>query len=419
MGAILRSPGRTLALGIVAGVAILMAVMVYQRVTASDGVLPGVPVDIVQKTEATDSGITLRAGESSFSGTGTYIRFQVVLDPTTGIDLDNVARILVPQDGKGGSPEWTSNRAPVVLGANGGTETTLRMPPIQSTGPLQIRITALDFVSFDLETTRVNGDWALTIQLPDDLTGVGRLEQLSLGSAMDEGIEVNVLSALRSRSETVITVQAKDASGAAPVLLTQPVLLAGDSRLMGGVVDTKEDGSVLTFSFPPTPFGSPVTLELGPWTRVAGAGPDFTTVDLGRVLQRQGVRGKRGESAAISPADILSRDASTSPVLSVTFGAGQDNGVLTPMITFILKGNYEWAAPRDLAAVKPDGSVAIPKSWGSSYRKDAAGTVTGGTSNFSYELFSLDEWDGVVTIHHGNASSIVRGDWGITLKPVK
>jgi hypothetical protein len=386
------------------------------RTTPAD-LVPGVPVDLVQGAEARDHGVMVRATAASFSGTGTYVRLQLEFDDTSGVNIANVRRVVVPQDGKGGSPEWVAGLAPVVLGAFGKSDTTVRMQPITGPQPLAIFITAIDVQLVSGETTRINGNWRLAIDVPKDYQAATRVESLQGPAALDQGVGVSVLSALRSRSETLVTVQVSGLES--PVVLGEPALVVGNRRLTGGVVDRKEQGTVLTLSFPPTAFGQDARLVLGPFTTEAAGRDAFTSIDLARVFGRQHVTGQLRESAAIGPGDIASANWATSPVRAVDFVSALENGVAAPLIRFTFVGNVERSRSEDLRAVLPSGKVVVANGWGSSYRKDGSGTIFEGTSDVSYSLASFEEWNGVVTIFHGKQSKIIRGEWSSVLSPAR
>ncbi len=252
--------------------------------SSSDPVLR--PLQTAQDASATDAGITIKLTGATFSGTGTWVQFVA-----TGEDearFPGVTTVTVPAEGLVGAGLTPIDAGDgMLVRPRGGGPVILRFAPVAPGASPAVHIRSVDLAFNDGRTLRVNGEWTLPLVVPGSLHEALRIERLvarNTSSVAEGGISVRLLSAVRSSSETLVTVEV--VAEEPVVMLAEPVLVAGSDRLTGGVLRSMEDGRVLELGFPPTPFGTSPAVVLGPWTIASGPADVFTDINVPSVLSR-------------------------------------------------------------------------------------------------------------------------------------
>lgn len=363
-----------------------------------------------QNVDASDKGITIHIQDAAFSGTATILAF------TADIAGNPAASLRVPRYA------YTA----ASLEPDGPSELAI---PVAQSGPALVRFhpaeeghsPVIEFTAVELIPTphappvTISGHWRAVLQTPADFSSVLRVEHLNVGQGREAaGISVLPLSAVRSASETLLTIAVTSAGGPLDHL-GEPLITAGGETYAGGLVSRAEGGKVLTFSFPPTPMGEPIAVRLGPWARVSGDQSSFTDVDFGGIIARNSLQGLPGESASVDKNDVFG-NSDDSPIVAVRITTlGRQSGPVNTLAV-VLRGNFESTAG-DMSAVLPDGTTLRPLASSSSYRKDVARTITEGTTEVEFPFSSLSAWSGRVRLYHGTGNELVRGDWTITAAP--
>jgi hypothetical protein len=298
------------------------------------------------------------------------------------------------------------------LGRGGGEPVFHRFSEAPMGQPITVVLTEVVLRTASDEEVRVAGEWTLELAPPKDLRSALQKEDLhAAGAAADQGIALRVIGATRTTAETLVTVAVEHSNGEAGIdLLGEALLLVNGETFRGGIQETREEGSVLMFSFPPTPFGEEAQFVAGPWSLRRPGVSAFTDVDLTSVLA--GV--KKGQVLDVPGQVILSTD---SPLISVklahlTYASAE---VRTLQVT--LRGNFQSAAESRFVAQLPNGEQVFAQHTNSSYRKDATGAVSYGTTEVDFPLGKVEDWQGVVRFFHGKTDEVIRGDWAITLRP--
>jgi hypothetical protein len=101
--------------------------------------------------------------------------------------------------------------------------------------------------------------------------------------------------------------------------LGQPTLLADGHQFTGGAIATLENGTLVSYSFPPTPFGSTITVQFGPFIKAGTSEAGSVTVDLGAVIGRNSFTGGDRQNAAILEADSLRTSGPLQPATALRF----------------------------------------------------------------------------------------------------
>lgn len=283
----------------------LLAVVVAQATrTSSD-----VDIDVKEAAHATDQGVTLSVDGATFSGTATYLLMSV--DASGVGQASEVTAVGIPADGL----TMAGLHLPLGVGAAelwaaGLPSQPVRMTPMQPTaGAPTLLVTSINVTSANRGTTRINGNWPLTLKGPEDVNGALRTQDLR-GSASPSpgGVSIELVSARRSRAETVVSLRATGSN--AFQALDQPELLSEGSVLAGRVASFQEDGKQVEVVFPATGFDTGVVVRWRPFA-VAGEGARRSAqIDLGAAMLRQGLSATFGSRGALGSEDVISTSGS-------------------------------------------------------------------------------------------------------------
>lgn len=400
------------AAGVAAGVLLLVDGSVLQEEDRG-GQLPA--LDVTQGAVASSGGVTLRAESAAFSGTSTFLRLSAEIGAPADEPGAEVRAFAIAEESASQSTLFPIGSSPWFPVAGGkSAAVVLRFAPVTSPSPPSIVVTAIDIRRANGEVTRINGMWRLDLELPRDLAAALRTERLVPGAAAeDQGIRVTVVSAIRSASETAVTI-AIDSEGEEVTQLGQPIVISRGQRFEGAEVESKEQGRVVSFVFPPTSFGTAAELQMGPFARPSEDTASFTDIDLGAIISRHQPEPRSEDSVVVSPGEIETKGAS--PVISFKFSTSTLEGDGSATIVIRLAGNYE-KQPEQLTILDANGRQLERGYVISSYRKDVAGAVVAGTTAAEFRYSDLGQLDGIIRIYHGAGQAIIRGGWKITLSP--
>jgi hypothetical protein len=278
----------------------------------------------------------------------------------------------------------------------------------------KLETTLVDVRRPDGTWARLSGSWKLSFALGGPDADVLRVDRLSPGPAVsDAGVEVRPVSALISRTETLVTVQITGPAGISDLIL--PSIVGSSPPVYGARVATH--GSLVTFAFPPLPADRPLRIDIGelivPGNPRATGYVDF---DLGAAMERQGSKGKFGEWVIIDERD-QSATSDGFRVLQVQFVKTDFLATSSDAINVHFTGSYD--DPRDFTLRLPDGTVIWPRGSGTSYPLDSSGNVTTGTTYTRYEFGpNLDLLRaGPLRLTYGEPSTVIRGTWVVTFDP--
>jgi hypothetical protein len=228
------------------------------------GVLP--ELDVRQSAVAEDAGVVVAARRAHFSGTATLVELEARLEGT-----ETAARLAIEPTGI----SWSSGPLPDGYGwwsAPAGSPGILRLTPVVPGQEASLEIRRITVFAAEGGTPEVrNGSWKLALDLPADLPKRVRTENLRGASVTDGGVTVTLEGAVRSTSETLITVRVTSAGPVSHV--GEPTIVVDGKVLYGGLAAAREEGTLLTYTFPPTPFGSGVEVRFGPFEAHGTAEP--------------------------------------------------------------------------------------------------------------------------------------------------
>ena len=203
---------------VVAGIAVASAVRDNDRGAGSPP-----EIDVAQDASADSQGIKLSATGAAFSGTGTFIQLAASVTSETPPVQVRVRPQFLAQRSVGlppGSPG---------VGFGVGQPAVVRFEALRTDEPPFLGLTALELHYADGSTAIVSGDWRLDLATPADLQHRLRTEQLRAEPVSDGPMRVAVEGAIRSVSETLVTVRFDTTE--ALTQLGAPFLFSGGERL--------------------------------------------------------------------------------------------------------------------------------------------------------------------------------------------
>jgi hypothetical protein len=380
------------------------------------GTLP--ELDVKQNGRATDQGITVSVTRAHFSGTATFVELQVQAEDN---DPSGAVRAIIEPG------DFRLDRAAVEFGLSGfsaplASPGVVRLPPVSFRGEGTLQIQSVTLLAADETPPRaVAGEWSITLEVPGDLASRLRVEHLGGQRVEASGVAVSVEGAVRSTSETLVTVRFDSEQEVAQV--GEPSMIAGGELLYGGLISRREGGRLLTYSFPPTAFGSAVQISFGPFERALGRTSGSVEIDLAAAMARADLTGVDGQEAPITAADVLGRDGVELVPTLLTFRRVISSSVLgdnVPFINITFDGTFPPAGGGEQSyfAVTKSGKSLKPASAVIGYSKDLAGVVCCPRTEFGFFYDSMDDLADPVTVtYRGTPSSLIRGDWRMTLQP--
>jgi hypothetical protein len=375
------------------------------------GRLPPRP-DVPLHAAAVSSGIRLELTRAAFSASATYIELTAtVVDGTSGVRLLRIpaaaltARSLsIVGDGAAvpaGQPSVVRFSAPVMGRA------------------MVIEATAVEIIIQEGTRDVRGGLWTLELDAPGDLAARLRSEVLVGGPADDAGIRVAPEGILRTTTETLVTLRID--SDVPVSQLGQPVLISGGRLLQGGLVGEAEDGRLITFAFPPTRFGDPATLKVGPFVSRGAASTGSVGIDLGAILVRHGMDGAHNQSAPILDFDATSAAGAELAPARIQFDGLCQSSRRPGMKCLKVEIAGIWEPPSTTLTVSDAAGRTVPSTiTETGYTKDPTGAIGGGSTVIRLYYNSLDELRTQVEIVViGHPSETIRGEWTMSLEPLR
>ena len=357
-----------------------------------------------ESSTATGAGVTITLRSAAFSGTATLLSVRVDLADEQG----TITSLSLPREGLlGGTLPPVGPATGGVLKGTASGELMLRMAPLTTSQSKTVVISAVDVQSLDGSSRRITGNWVLDVAVPANLPDLIRTEPLQGGvSAPAQGIEVTAIGGLRSSTETLVTVHFKSPAGLA--MLGQPTVLDRGRTLFGANVDSSSDGTTATFSFPPTPFGAPVSVTFGAFSLASESGS--VVIDLARVFADNRISGATGDRGVVSPGAVLS---STRPDVAITSVAFTNTNVKN--FEVYLGAPLDPNDPTPVTLFLASGKSIRTSSKGIGYNRDASGAIVGGQTQLIFPAPDPTELRGNVRLDLGAGSQVVNGRWVVTL----
>lgn len=405
-------PHRTAALAGVAAVVVgLMVGIVWAG--SSDDNRGGLPpaLNVPQSTSAESSGIVLSISAARFSATATFVRFDANVAGWERATGDKAAQLSISSDAWGKGIGGGGAAVSLVDGPN----SFARLDPVTLEPPYGVIITRVDILNEAGTLIPVAGEWRLELEPPTDLSAALRTERLAGSPSVNAaGITLRATGGRRSTTETLITVEVTPADSQP---LAEPRLVSGKSQFRGILTDEQEAGALLTYAFPPTPFGEAVRVEWDTFRRTADGPQTEVRVDMGRAMEEQGITGKDTEVVQFFAGHLHDGDASTRlPVASATFFylPHAQVGPIT-VVRFVLTANYDARSARFQVFGSTGNQLRIT-SWNDKYQKDETGTIRGGSFELDVEVRPEDV-AGQMHIIIGSAPvEVVRELWRLGLE---
>lgn len=396
--------------------AALLGLVVAFALRSLTGADQSSPLQVPQSARATASGVAVSTLAATFAAGNTLLQVRVDVGELESARSIQVARVSAQAAdfAPGSLRPFASAGDEAILRFSNSSPVILRLPEVSATGANTVSIARLTVQTQTGESFSLVGPWELEIKTPPDIAARLRSEPLAGGAEItDRGISVQVVGGLRTAAETLITVELTEGDQPAKVdLLDQPRLVASGKTLTGGVAQQRENGSLITFTFPPTAFGEPVKLEFGPLSR-RGVGnlATYSEVDLGALRPQL----KLNEDV---PVPVVSTGGNLeSPVLSAALSQTNLASGVVATVRITLEGNFQSSAT-EIRALLPGGETIRAGELISSYRKSPDGAIGSGTTQVSFERGELSRWTSApVRIYSGGADQIVRGNWSIEVRP--
>jgi hypothetical protein len=386
--------------------AILVAAIAAQATRSSNDV----KIDVQQSAQATDQGVTLAVDGATFSGTSAYLSMSA--DTSAFEGATDITAVAIPADGfKGGGLALPPTVPAVEVRKPSEPAGPIRLTPMTATGEPTIYVTALNLTSAAKGTVRVNGNWVLTLVGPPDRTRALRVQDLAAsGSSTADGISLTVLSARRSTSETIVTVQASSSESFAA--LDQAVLLVGQETLHGRISSSDEQGHRVELVFPATAFDSPALLKWSPFAIPGSGAARSVSVDIGGAMQRQGMSAKFGEKGAITPDDVTDLSSEGISIRSFDF-ARTSAGAPADILALSVAGN--WTNPEPATLVTAGGESLELLGTSDNHPRDAAGNVSEGITRLMFKFDSPAQVAGQLTLTLPSPDEVVAEDLEVSL----
>ncbi len=370
----------------------------------------GPVLDVPQDAVASDGGVTLRLIAAAFSSTGTFLHIYAEASEVDLGDGVTAVRAAIPADGWGAG---LAGDGPAAVALSGSGPALARLDPVVADGPTTISVTVLELLTSDERLVRLEGDWVLDLHLPENLGRALRSERLAGSPAAESGgVTMRATGGRRSTSETMVTVEV-DPPGATP--LGEPRLIAGKKSFRGVLIDEQDDGRLLTYAFPPTPFGSEVRVEFEAFRLRPPGGTSETRFDLGQAMAGAGVTGKHLEVVRLFPGELHAVSGEAIPVTSITFHS-LPNASIGPItaIRIVLGTNYD-VYTTQFTLITATGNEARLISRNDIYNRDLTGTVRPGHHELDFEVNKQDVSGVVALLLGGGPTDLVRGLWAMQL----
>jgi hypothetical protein len=366
--------------------------------------LRGIP----QTATAESGGVLIRAESASFSATETVLR--LTLSETDAATLRQVtggaevSAIVPARDGfdPGGWAGYVLEAHRTRTG-----EVLVRLPAFVPGGSYDgtalLNVTGLT-VRLPGGEVRLPGDWVLALAgpRPADLASALRLEEFE-ASAIEVAGSSAAVTGLRSSTETQIAVDLP----ASLIVLGQPTLKVGSETLAPTLVS--RNGSVLTVSFPATPFGKGATFDLGAVAVPARSDTPPLTVAIGAAFRRAKLSGTEGEFA-IGRDDVLSGQA------DMVVSGRRGSYVGRPWVSVVVQGVFHQEVSGPPTILAQDGTVLDVAHMQTGYSKDGQGNILPGVTDIAAFVGDPAKLE-TMTLVFGTGSVVSQGPHTAVLRP--
>lgn len=362
---------------------------------------------IAENVSAADAGVTLTVQTATFSGTETTLNVQWNAPGYPGASDLSVPPAALPA-GRQLTPQPSTVRT-------GNNTFTIAVAPVSAPGPFTLTLSEVD-VNTSGATHQIKGAWTLHLGGPSasNFASLMRTETLSAAplTATSDNIDV---TATRSTSATIIRFM--PAAGWEP--LSQVTIVQADGKRLGPLSQQQADDGQLVAVFPPTPFGAPVTVDLGQFAQADPSGASFETIALAQSMSRAGVDfGQEDTYFTPAASDVLSGSAGL--VEEARFWKIERNADILKTLQFRLAGDFQPDGASLDSAVRvtdANGDELHVAALSVSFGKNATGAVHNGYTDVDVLLPGDATALSHVTIQTGTAAKVIPGKLQVTLKP--
>lgn len=371
---------------------------------------PGPPFAVAQHAASSASGVQLHLESAQFSGSATMLALSVNLGQP---GAKPIRQIVIPRDAfAGASLQPLADPAGHATGT-ASAEFVLRMNPVAGPGNVNLQLSKVELVFQDGSDRAITGNWSLTVSVPADVSQHLAAQKLAPGpSASLQGVTASVAAAVRSETETLVTVDVQGPEGVQ--FLGVPTLTSNGSDYQGRLLSSP-GGKTLTYQFPATPMGAHATLTLSAAVVPQSANADrYVDIDLQRAMKRDGLSGHAGDDGPLAPGDVVSTNAPALAPTELAFRPGSAGlGVAITLGSALTPGQFGGGRP---ALTLANGSVIEAEGVSTSFNHDATGAIVSGQSIVFFPV-SPSELNGVARVSVGSEFHVLPGSWTIQLTP--
>ncbi len=404
-----RKKTRVLAMAAaVAGGFALAAIVVAQSSESGGGEKPVAPVE--QAAVAASSGVSIQVLAARFSASGTVVSLHVDAS-SASIELGPLEAVVVKPEAFA-SELQAQSEGRILVDPEGLGSADVRFTALAASGAsTEVVLRSLELRLRGGSTVRRDGDWRFTLKLPPNLSAALRAERLAPAGIVEAaGYRVRPLAAVRSASETIVTVEIAGSDGRPARQLGEPLLMVGGRELEGALVSGAQGSGVATFAFPPTPFGSPIRIKFGPLLATQDSEISSAVVRLGEAIKRQSVTGDFGSGGSLGPQDLASV-ATGVTVTRFDFVKSDPAVRRSDVLALTVRGNY--MSPSDLVLISKDGKSRTAEGFSTNYSRQPTGVIDQGQTTIFFQIGSFDEVNGDIQVILGSPDTMAHGVWEV------
>ena len=327
------------------------------------------PPAVPQKAAASDAGYTVRVLSADFSGTESILELQI--DGPGDPSLNDSVTIPAAAFARGSIGAVGPEGLTVALGKRG----LVRMRPHQTTGAPNLSISQMVRRDADGSARTIEGKWDLPLDLGGKAADLLWVDELRPGPTVsDGGVTIRPVRLLRSRSETLVTVELTGPAGITQLAL--PFTSSGGARVYGARVTQDIDG-LTTFAFPPTERGTPFQFEMGDLIAQPEPGSGgYVDLALGEIIRERGLTGAFKEQAPVEARQLRGTPGSVLTVRTIYFARLSDDVPASNVLNLTVDGTYD--DPAGFSLQLASGETLILAGSGSGYSRGPTGDTTRG-----------------------------------------
>ncbi len=362
---------------------------------------------IAENASATDEGVTLTVETAVFSGTETTLHMRWNASGFSGATSLSLPADALPVD------RHLAPQPPAVRTSD--DTLAIVMAPVTAPGPFVLTLTDVE-VNTSSAAHDVKGTWTLHLSGPStaDFASVMRTETLEAAPLTTTGGGIAV-TATRSTSATIV--RFNPPVGWEP--LSQVTLVQADGKRLGPLSQQQASDGQLLAVFPPTQFGTPLTVDLGQFAQADPSATRFETVALAQSMSRAGVEFGQ-ENTYFTPAatDVLSGSAGL--VEEARFWKIERNADILKTIQLRLAGDFQPDGASLDSAVRvtdANGDELHVAALSVSFGKNATGAVHNGYTDVDVLLPGDASVLSQVTVQTGTPANVIAAKLQVTLKP--